>query len=496
MTGQKSYRQILKSSSIIGGASVLNIVIGLLRIKVLAVLLGPAGIAVMALYTSIMSTASTLAGMGLGSSGVRQLAASKGEEGLAQVRKALFYGNLSLGLLGMLVLWAVREPVARWVFGDVSRVADVGWLGVGVLLTLIAGSQTALLQGLRRIGDLARVTVFSSVVSTIIGLSIIALLGHDGMVWFVLIVPGANILVASWYAAKLPRPVETEPDWKETYQQARTMLGLGVVFMITALATTLAELFVRSVVVRELGLESAGYFQAAWVISMQYIGFVLGAMGADYFPRLSKVIEDKSHSGRLVNEQTEVALLLAGPVFLAMLALAPWVVHLLYSANFTPAIDILRWQIQGDILKVASWPLGFILIARGEGKLFLFTELTWNAAYALVVWLGVQRFGLDITGIGFFACYALYLSLVFVITAIIHDFRWQAINLRLLAGLTVGAAVIHALSVWSTITAALVGLLMAAIMGVFSLHKLSHMVGLNHHIAGGLARLRTAIGLS
>lgn len=39
-----SYRRILKSTSVIGGASVINIGIGLLRSKVLAVLLGPAGV--------------------------------------------------------------------------------------------------------------------------------------------------------------------------------------------------------------------------------------------------------------------------------------------------------------------------------------------------------------------------------------------------------------------------------------------------------------------
>ena len=127
-----SHRQIFKSSAIIGGASVINIVIGIVKVKVLAVLLGPAGVGLMGLYQNIMGMASTLAGCGIGNSGVRQLAASSGEtETLAIVRRALWLGNLVLGLAGTMILWLLREPVALWVFGDAAHVAEVGWLGLG-----------------------------------------------------------------------------------------------------------------------------------------------------------------------------------------------------------------------------------------------------------------------------------------------------------------------------------------------------------------------------
>lgn len=135
-----SHRQIFRSSAIIGGATVINIVIGIIKVKVLAVLLGPAGVGLMGLYQNIIGLASTLAGCGLGNSGVRQLAASAGEDAtLAIVRRALWLANLVLGLTGMALVWLLREPIAKWVFGNTEHVGDVGWLGLGVLLTLIAG---------------------------------------------------------------------------------------------------------------------------------------------------------------------------------------------------------------------------------------------------------------------------------------------------------------------------------------------------------------------
>ena len=107
-----------------------------------------------------------------------------------------------LGLIGMVVLWLLRDSVSQWVFGDVAHAEKVGWLGIGVLLTLIAGSQTALLQGLRRIGDLARVNIISASIGAVVGILAIYLLGEEGVLWFVLSAPAISILVA-WYNSNI-----------------------------------------------------------------------------------------------------------------------------------------------------------------------------------------------------------------------------------------------------------------------------------------------------
>ena len=192
-----SHSQIFKSSAIIGGASVISIVIGIAKVKVLAVLLGPAGVGLMGMYQSIIGMASTLVGCGLSNSGVRQLAASAGDAyTLSIVRRTLWLANLILGAAGMGVLWALREPVAQWVFGDITQAREVGWLGLGLLLTLVAGSQTALLQGLRRIGDLARVNIISAIFGAAAGILLVYWLGKGGVLWFVLVAPAISILVA------------------------------------------------------------------------------------------------------------------------------------------------------------------------------------------------------------------------------------------------------------------------------------------------------------
>ncbi|CAN4265222.1 RfbX Membrane protein involved in the export of O-antigen and teichoic acid [Methylophilaceae bacterium] len=444
--------------------------------KFLAVLLGPAGVGLMGLYQNIMGMAATLAGCGIGNSGVRQLAASADEATtLAIVRRTLWLSNLILGLAGMIVLWLLREPVAQWVFGDVAHARDVGWLGLGVLLMLVAGSQTALLQGLRRIGDLARVKIISAFFGALVGILLLYWLGVAGVLWFVLTVPLVSIVVASCYAARLPKP-RTPHDWVAISQQWQAMLKLGIPFMTASLLTLATQLVTRSIILRELGLDASGYFQAAWAISMTYIGFVLGAMGTDYYPRLTAIIKDHPQVWKLVNEQTEMALLLAGPILLAMITLAPWVIHLLYAASFEPASEVLRWQVLGDILKIASWPIGFILLAMGRGGVYIGTQFTWNAAYLATITFGIQKWGLVIAGIGFWIAYLVLFSVgAFVASRLIGykpDRRnWQ----QILALLVVGGLILilaELAPAWSYV----VGILATVGVSFYSLRRLDELI--------------------
>jgi PST family polysaccharide transporter len=451
-----SYRRILTSSSIIGGASVINIVIGLVRTKVLAVLLGPAGMGLVGLYSALMGTAATLTSMGLGTAGARQIAEAIGKEdahGLAVARRAMFWGTLMLASAGGLVVWSLRAVLAVRVLGGAEHAGVVGWLALGVALSVAGASQGALIQGMRRIGDMARLSVYGAVLNTILGIGLLWQWGSAALWAFMLVIPVVNFALGHMYVERLPKADADKITIQEMAAQWKTLARLGIAFMGASLVQSLVYLWIRVIVSDGLGLEAVGHYQAASTISTQYVGFVLGAMAADYYPRLTSVIDDKVTAKRLVNEQTEIALLLSAPIFIAMIGLAPWVLHLLYSAAFTPAVDVLRWQILGDVIKIASWPLGFVILASGDGKSFFWSETSAFLLMAgLTAWL-LPHLGLQSVGIAFFLMYAFYLPLVWCLARKRIDFAWSSTAIKLLVtvfGLCVANAMIASYSSWGT----------------------------------------------
>ena len=92
---------------------------------------------------------------------------------------------------------------------------------------------------------------------------------------------------------------------------------------------------VRAIVLHRVGIEATGLYQSAWMLGGLYVGFILQAMGADFYPRLTAVARDNAECNRLVNEQARVGMLLAGPGIVATLAFAPVVIALSTALTFS-----------------------------------------------------------------------------------------------------------------------------------------------------------------
>lgn len=468
-----SQRQILKSSAIIGGASVISIALGLVRIKVAALVLGPVGVGLIGLFQVLVQTASNLAAFGLGTAGTRQIAAATGDDAaLARARSALLGGSLALALIGGATTWLLREPLARWALNDSAQASTVGWLALGVILAVLGGAQTALLVGLRRIADAAAITIGSAVAGTLVGAGAVYFAGTGGIATFVIAPLAAAWMVGAYFVYRLPRPERARPAPAELRAEFRALLGAGAAFLVAGVGTTLAQLVARALVQHHLGAVAVGQFQASWMISIVYVGFVLQAMGADYYPRLTKAIGRPANAHRLINEQSEVALLLSAPVLLGTLGAAPWIIPLLYSDAFAPAAEILRWQILADVFKIASWPLSYVLLARGDARTYMVAELAASAVLIGALVALLPTLGLPASGIAVLIAYALYLPALLVIVLLRTGYRWSRPVARLFFAVLAAALVTIALARVSHLAALAGGGVFAAIAAARALVRL------------------------
>lgn len=475
-----SYGQILKSTTLVGGSQVINILLGIIRTKFMAVLLGPAGIGLMGLYSAVTGTVGAMTGMGIGSSGVRQIAevAGTGDElkiarTIITIRKAA----LILGVLGMLLTIIFCGPLSQLTFGNTEYAWPIALLSVTIFLGAVSGGQIALVQGMRRIADLASLSVLGGIFGTVVSIPLIILWGKEGIVPFLITVSAMTILTSWWYARKIP-VARIIIGWRETFREAKGLLALGLVFMASSLMGAAVMYLTRVLVVRQIGMDGVGLYQAATTLSSLYIGVILSAMGMDFYPRLTSLAEDNEACNRMVNEQTEVGLLIAAPGILATLAFAPLIIQIFYSASFSPAYEVLRWQILGIFLRVVSWPIGFVLLAKGRGKIFFWTELTANAVHVALVWIGVAYFGLKGTGIAFFTLYIFYTVMILAVVHHLSSFHWTATSLRLIGITSVGVSVAFLLPRFTAQNVGLIfGGLLTLISTIYSLRALYRLVG-------------------
>jgi len=478
---KQSYGQILKSTALIGGSSILNIGLGMVRTKAIALILGGAGVGLFSLYGYINDLTRSVAGMGVNGSGVRQIAEAAGtgdDQRLARTTTTLRRVAFCSGTIGALLLLALSKPISWLTFRDYQHAGSVALLALAVLFADISQGQAALVQGMRRISDLARMNVLGAFYGTLFSIPIIYFFHEQGVAPSLVCVAAASILTSWWFARKI-KVENVALTMRQAKAETSALLKLGVVFMTTGLMPLGAGYLVNIMVLRKFDLAAAGCYSAAYVLGNTYVGFITQAMGADFYPRLTAVASDHKECNRLVNEQAEVGLLLAGPGVIATLTFAPLVIWLFYSSAFAPAVEILRWICLGMMLRVASWPMGFILVARGERKLFFWTELLANTLFVFLVWAGLTMFGLKGSGIAFFGLYVAYWAGIYLVVRRLSGFRWSGANLRLAAIFAPGIAAVFAGWYFLPYMAiAIIGVLLTLLAGIYSLKTLCALVPL------------------
>ena len=489
-----SHAEALKSTSIIGGSTVIVMLIRMLRTKALAILLGPGGIGLEAIYDSVITLSKTAVDLGVSSAGVRQIASAVGSGSQPVITATVFTLRrvcLVLGIIGAVALFLLREFVSRVAFGNADHGSDIGVLSIILLFGAVMGGQGALLQGMRRIGDLAKMNMFGALAGAILSVPIVFVWGRAGIPAYMVLAAGVGAFI-SWSYARRIQIERTKVPFRQVTEEARSLLKLGLVFLASGLMTAGALFLLRVLVTRQEGVYGAGQFQAASALSMVYVGFVLQAMGTDFYPRLTALAHDDRKCNQLVNEQAEISILLALPGVLATLALAPWVIQIFYSSKFDKASEILCWQVAGTFLQVNSWPMGFILLAKSRAAALFWTDLASYSFYVVLGWLGLKYFGLPGTGMAFLGLYAFHWCVVYVIVRKISGFALSPANVRLtLLGIaTVAVTLCTRLTLpepWATG----VGFVLAVGTGLYTMRTLIRLVGMDK-----INRYMRKVGLS
>jgi antigen flippase len=472
-----SSKQILKSTAIIGGSNFFVAITRIGQLKIFAVLLGPVGMGLVGLYSSVMNTAAAFGGLGISSSGVRQISeasTSADDRVVATARVALRRLTLVLAGISAIALVLLRKAVSSWVFGNEQYAGAVAVLSLGVLCIIISNSQIAVLNGLRRLSDIARLNVIGAAIGTLVTILLVLIWREQALVYAIASTALTMLLCSWWFVWRLPRPASV-PGRAEIKAEYISLVRLGSAFLIASLVMTMALLVTRVVITKELGMASAGYFQAAWGFVVFYIDFILTAMGVDFYPHLTSRIHDEKASNQLVNEQTEVALLLGGPVILGMLLFTPILILLFYSHKFGAATNLLRWLLVGNIVKIVSWPMGYLVMAHARAKTFVIIELVWASTYLGLLYLGIGVFGIDAAGYAFVGAYVAYSAVLYLIVSRYCGFAWTSMNLIFAIVAAASAVIVMFLVHRGGVVGYLGGGLITLGVGIYCLRRLYRM---------------------
>lgn len=390
-------------------------------------MLGPAGMGIAGLLTSTTGIIGSLTSFGLGTSAVKDIAAAEAtgdQTRIATVSTVLRRWVWVTGFLGMCITLFAAPYLSKLTFGNADYTFPFIWISVSLLLSQLSSGQMVLLQGMRKIQYLAKANLLGSIMGLITTLPFYYLMGNKGIVPGIVVSAIVSTLIC-WYFGRKIITEKVFVSLATTINDGKEMLRMGFMISLSGMVGVGTAYILRIFITRHGGVDQVGLYNAGFAIINSYVGLVFTAMGTDYYPRLSAAAHETKACNEVVNQQTEVALLILTPIVIFFLVFINWIVVILYSAKFVPVKDMILWAALAVLLKAVAWSIGFIMLAKSANKVFLASELISNAYMLLLNMAGYYYLGLTGLGISFIITYLLSLVQVFFIAKTRFNFKFE-----------------------------------------------------------------------
>lgn len=424
---KSSYRSIFKATSLFGGVQVYQILIQIIKSKFVAVLLGPAGVGIQGLYQSGLQLVQQLSSMGLSQSAVRDVSEASGTNDTQRIAKTVTVVRKLVwitGILGLILVACFSPLLSKASFGNYDYTIPFIILSVTLLLDQLSAGQKVVLQGMRRLKDLAKCSAFGVTFGLITSVPLYYWLGIDGIVP-TLILNSLCSLLLSWFYSRKIKVEKVKVTTKQTLIQGKQMLVMGVSMSLSGILSTAVAYALRGFIQANGGVEQVGLYQAGFVIMTTYVGMVMNAISTDYYPRLAAINQDNHKCGEAVSQQGEIGVMILGPMLTICLVFMPFVLKILYSDRFLAANEYISWACLGMMLRMASWVISYLFIAKAESKLYIFNELSANLYYLVFSIIGYKTLGLTGLGIAFALEYFVYFIQCYLIARNKYHFRFS-----------------------------------------------------------------------
>ena len=374
--GSSISRMAMKAMGLFGGVQIAGILCSIIRTKLVAMWIGPVGVGLFGLFNNALEMISTGTNLGIRSSSVRDISqalAGRNPDLVARMVNVVRKWSMWLGLAGALITLTLAPLLSQVTFGDTTHIWGFVALSVAVLLQALTNGEYAVLQGTARLKRLASVTLWGTIVGLAISIPLFYWLRERSILPSILAYAAALAVFAWLFRNRDYPPVSMSRQ--ETFNMGKGFVQLGIFMTLGNFASILASYAFNAWLNVNAGTEAVGFYQAGYTLINKYTGLILTALGMEYYPRLAKVADSRLRLRAFVSQEINLAIAVMAPVVALFILLRELVVWILYTPEFNVIFTFVSWGMIGTVFRTLSWCLAFTILAKGDGKTYLWTEV-------------------------------------------------------------------------------------------------------------------------
>ncbi len=379
----------LKVASLTGLAYLSKLLTVLFIIKQISISHGPIGLGFIGNFLTLVSLASTLGGGGILSGIIKYLAEysglSKRQDSFAG--SALAY-TMFFSLLTLVIGLVFIGQLTNVVFSNQDYRGFIYFFLTAQLIVSINNFSYGMVNGLKKNSAYAFFLVGGNLIAIIFSYFAIRNYGLWGMILAIMAPTIFPFIPVTYYMLK--NGIVRKMRFDSFFNDSHMLVKFSLMRFGSAICFPVVEIIVTNLIKENLGLTTAGFWQAISKLSAAYLSFYSLFLTFYFLPIIASIFEKP----KIVKEVNRVMLII-GSSFCLMMAVYfvfnNLIIRIILSIEFLPINNLMLLQMIGDFFRVLGWVIGFVVISRASIKLYLLGEVFQGLLFVILSYLSLQH---------------------------------------------------------------------------------------------------------
>lgn len=376
-----THLDIVKVFSFTAMSTLVRMLTGLISVKVVASIIGPAEVALVGQLNNFATIALSLSTGGINNGITKYVAECKDEENrvkdcLSTALRITCACSLIVGA-GLILF---HNALSKWILLSPEYGYVFTIFGFTILFYALNMALASAINGFKEFKRYVQINIIGSLFGLAFTLGLVFFWQLKGALISAVTFQSVMLFISLWMMRKMSWMKWEYFKNKFNTELSRKYLRYSLMTFVSAATLPVAQMLLRGYVISQISVTEAGWWEAMNRISNMYLTVITTSFSVYYLPRLSE-LTDRLELRREIFRSYKVIIpcLLCGFALIYILRFV--VIRLLFTPEFLPMQELFIWQLMGDFFKITSWLLAYLMVAKAMAKWFIGTEVFFSFLY-------------------------------------------------------------------------------------------------------------------
>jgi O-antigen/teichoic acid export membrane protein len=387
---------LFKITSLNSLGIIIRLFFGLITSKVMAIFVGPSGMALMGNFRNFVGSFETISTLGFQNGIVKYIAENKAvDKELKKQVSTIVISILFVSLILSGLLFVFSDYCNELIFGNNYQYAFIfkafafalPWYALSLILVSI-------INGFEKFKSVIYINIIGNFIGLIVSVFFITQYKITGALLSIIITPSLMFFISFYYINKEISLINFVRFQFYDFKIIKNLSSYFLMALVSGVVGSVVFIAIRNNIITTIGIQQAGYWEAISKLSNYYLVFISSILSLYFLPKLA-VANNNQDSKKVFWSfyKTIFPAFILG--LIVIFFLRSFIVKLLFTNEFLPVTELFFWQLAGDVFKVASLILGYQFFAKKLTIAFIISELlSLGVLYFLSIYL-IKAIGLQ-----------------------------------------------------------------------------------------------------